>query len=203
MKLPEEFIEIIRQYSEQEDDAKMLTAKVIAEYWLETGKAIAHHRKESEKSAHRWFIEATAAEVGMHHSSLYNRSRVGRNIILRGYSDKHPDIGFGAWLELLRNAPEDDGLVPESELAERLIIYYNIFDQYGKPPSVRDIKKIFVKNGDKKEWEQYWSIVEKNCGRLLKLEDTPEGIIEWLMDMPGVEAFIVPVDCGGSGKKEK
>jgi len=170
IKLPDELIEVIRQYSGQEDSAKMQTAKVIAEYWDEAGGIIANHMNVPEGKAHRWFIESVSAQVGIHHASLYNRMRVGRNIVLRGYNTKHPELSFGAWLELLRNAPEEAGLVDDEVLDNRIEWMYNELDEKGSLPSTRTIKEHFRKNGKHPEWKEYWNAMVRNAKKFLETE---------------------------------
>jgi hypothetical protein len=168
MKLPESFIDEVLQYAGAEDSAKMNTAKLMSDFWLEFGKAI----EENGKGRH-WFVEATAAQVGMSPSSMYNRLMVGDNWIARGYYKACDDITFGAALALLRNAERKDGLVPVEILDKRLEWYYAEFDKHGAPPSVRDIENYYKRNGDHKEWEVYWNSLVRNSKKLVGVKDTP------------------------------
>ena len=63
INLPEDFVEMLRQYSGTEDDAKMATAKLVYEFWEEGKLAIVAHLKIPEKQAHRKYIESIAASV--------------------------------------------------------------------------------------------------------------------------------------------
>ena len=207
--LPDDYIDGLIQRSGVEDVSKFDTAEYLVLKWEEYGEAITANLADENgwdtmdyDTAHRWFIEASAGESGMHHSSVYNRDRVGRNWVLRGYHDKHEDICFGAVLELLRNAPEEDGLVLESELSERLVWYYNIFDKYGKPPSTREIRRQYTKNGEKKPWEICWSAMLRNAKELLKLEDVPILVLNQAEAVAGLDLSTVDADCTG-GQQSK
>ena len=182
MKLPDSFIEVIRQYAGAEDSAKMNTAQLMSEFWLEYGTAIEHQDKDK-----KWFIESTAAQVSMSPSSMYNRLRVGDNWIARGYYKRHDDISFGAALSLLRNAETKDGLVEKEVLDKRVEWYYSIFDKYGAPPSVRDIDKEYKKNGHLKEWEVLWGKLVRLAKQLRKLDETPNLLRGALHEIEKVE----------------
>ena len=170
MKLPDAHIEEIRQCSGQEDAAKMQTAGLMSDFWLEYGRAIEDNGKDR-----KWYIESVCASVGMSHASGYNRVRVGDNIIQRGLHLEHDIISFGAWLALLRNAPKDEGgLVDKNELDKRLEWYYEETDKHGgQPPSVRDIESRYKKNGEKPEWERYWKAMVRNAEKLWELSREP------------------------------
>jgi hypothetical protein len=173
MKLPDEFIEMVRQYSGQEDSAKMATAKLLSDFWLEYGRAIEHEGKDK-----RWYIESVCASVGMSPASGYNRVRVGTNIIQRNYHTDNESISFGHWLALLRNSPKVDGLVETDELNKRLEWYYAEMDKHGgQPPSVRDIENHYKKNGKKPEWELYWKRIVKAAEKLWDLHQDPQGVV--------------------------
>ena len=176
IKLPDEYVDGLMQRSGQEDMSKFETARYLVVRWEEYKEVITSNLADENgwdkmdyDTAHRWFIEASAGESGMHHTSMYNRDRVGRNWVMRGYHDNHDDICFGAVMELLRNAPEEEGLVDDKVLAERLVWYYNEFDKHSKPPSTREIKREFVKNGDKSEPDQYWEAVVRNSKKFIEV----------------------------------
>ena len=183
VKLSEEFVEEYRQTVGTEDDSKMLTAKKLTDYWEEVGDAYAHELGVSKKKAHRKFIESLAGEISsVNVSSLYNRSRVGRNIINRGLDIENPIISFQTWLALMRNIQKgDDGLIPLESLSERLGWYYNEMDNHhGKPPSIRDIDNHYRKNGATPEWEVYWKRIVRNAKRLWDIPDLTDVPLEVL-----------------------
>jgi hypothetical protein len=172
LKLPEELVEMVRQYSGAEDSAKMKTSRLIAEFWQEGGEAIAHHLKITEKSAHKKFIESLAGSVKVSPSSLYNRSRVGRNVVMRGYSGKHDIFTFGQWLSLLRNLPSEKGLVSDEDLTERIEWMYTEAENHGGEfPSVRDIESHSKQNGHKPEDQIYWKRIVTNARKMVALND--------------------------------
>ena len=204
IKLPDEIVEYMRHFSEQEDRVKFQTAGALIEVWDEYGKAVAHHMGISLDSAHRQFIEKLSAQVGIHHSTLYSRARVGRNWVARGYHEKYGEISYGVALELMRNAPSKDGLVCEIELAQRINRWYTEGEEKGSFPGTRTVSNYYKKNGEKLEWEQCWSVIKKNCKELLKIEDTPKLLRDWLTVMPSEQEVLnADADCGGSGNLEK
>ncbi len=169
--LSEDFIEKVRQYSGAEDSAKMATAGLMAEYWLETGDAIADYRKESKDKSHRWYIESVSASVGMSPSSMYNRSRVGHNVILRGlHEGENSNLSFGHWLAILRNVKKVDGLVPMDELCKRIEWVQKQADKFsGQVPSVRDIDREYRKNGHLTEEAIHWKAIVRNAKGIEKI----------------------------------
>lgn len=210
VKLPDDYIDGLMQRSGTEDTSKFDTARYIVTKWEEYKEAITANLADENDwdkmdydKAHKWFIESSAGESGMHHSSLYNRARVGRNWVIRGYHKKHEDVCFGAVMELLRNAPEKDGMVDKLVLDKRLVWYYNEFDQYGKPPSTREIKRQYQKNGEKAEWEIYWSAIVRNSKKILELEDVPISKYKLAREIVEVEPTVSNVDVGCGGGKQK
>ena len=189
LTLPEEFVEKVRQYSGAEDSAKMATAGLVTEYWLETGEAITTYRKESKSRSHRWYIESVAASVGMSPSSMYNRARVGQNVILRGlHEGENANLSFGHWLALLRNVKKVDGVVPEDELYKRIEWVQKETNKFfGQVPSVRDIEKHYKQNGEKEEWELCWNNITRNAKKLKQMDGTPNLLRQALFEILRVE----------------
>ena len=178
--IPDEIVEYMRQFSEQEDNVKFQTAGALVDVWEEYGMAIAHHMRIDLDAAHRQFIERLSAQVGIHHSTLYSRARVGRNWVARGYHEEHDAISYGVALELMRNIKSKDGIVDETELAERINWWYNELEEHGSPPGTRTVRNYFRKNGDKKEWELCWNLVKRNANKFqtMGLVDTPDCPLE-------------------------
>ena len=201
IKLPDEIVEYMRQFSVAEDRVKFQTAKALVDVWEEYGKALAHHMDIELDAAHRQFIESLSAQVGIHHTTLYSRARVGRNWVERGYHDKYSEVSYGAALELLRNAPSKDGIVDEDELAERIEWWYNEGETKGSFPGTRTIRNHFKKNGEKPEWKQYWDNIVRNCKELLKLKDVPTLVFSLAKTVVGQNVSLADVDSTGGIKK--
>ena len=174
--IPDEIVEYMRQFSEQEDKVKFQTAGALIDVWEEYGQAIAHHMGIDLDAAHRQFIERLSAQVGIHHSTLYSRARVGRNWVARGYHEEYGEISYGVALELLRNAPSKDGMVEESELESRIKWWYNELEIHGSPPGTRTVRNYYKKNGEKPEWLVYWENVKRNVKKFqnIGMVDTPD-----------------------------
>ena len=201
--IPDEIVEYMRQFSEQEDKVKFQTAGALIEVWEEYGQAIAHHMGIDLDAAHRQFIEKLSAQVGIHHSTLYSRARVGRNWVAKGYHNEHDAISYGVALELMRNIKSKDGVVDEEELAERIDWWYNELEQHGSPPGTRTVRNYYKKNGEKKEWEQYWEIIVRNCKEILKLEDVPISKYKLAREIVEVEPNVSSVDADYTGGEQK
>lgn len=177
MKIADVIIDRISQLADVEGDAKMATAKEMLVIWNETKYAYADAlakekgwEKPNLKKTRTWFIESVCASVTtISHKSGYNRMRVADNVISRGYHKKHEVISFSAWLYLLQNlAKGKDGLIPKDKIQERLDWYYSEFDEFGKPPSTRDIENHYRKNGDVPEHELCLKAMKRNAEKLLK-----------------------------------
>ena len=168
--LPDEIVEYIRQFSWSEDKAKFETAGAIVNVLDEYSSVVANHLKCDIDAANKKLIEKIAASVGMHHTSIYNRARVGRNVVARNLHVEHDILSFGAWLELLRNAPEENGLVSEETLAGRLEWVYNEVEKFGSLPGTRSIREHFRQNGKHPEWEEYWEAMIRNARKFLEVE---------------------------------
>lgn len=168
--LPDELVEYIRQFSWTEDRAKFDTSEAIVNVLDEYAAVVANHLSCDIDAANKKLIEKIAAAVGMHHSSIYNRARIGRNVVARNYHVEHDVLSFGAWLELLRNAPEKDGIVEAEVLDKRLEWVYNELDDKGSLPGTRTIRNHFRQNGAHPEWEEYWGAIVRNAKKLQESE---------------------------------
>lgn len=196
MKLPDQYVDVLLQVVGQEDDSILTTCEFLADTWVEMGDFIIKERKREEGwseleapgKAHAWFIETSAAHSGKHPTSMYDRMRVGRNIIHRGlHQGEWENLKFGHWCALMRNVDQDEQLViPEATIADRLAWMARETDaNQGQPPSVRDIQDEFRRNGKELEWELYWKSIVRNAGQLMKVEGTVPArvtqIAEWLL----------------------
>lgn len=168
IKLPEDFVEMLRQYSGAEHDAMMATASLVYEFWEEGKLAIVAHLRIPEKSAHRKYIESIAGSVKASVSAMYTHSRIGRNIIARGLHLEHDVFSYGQWESLLRNIKKERGLVDGEVLFKRIEWMYSEADNHsGELPSTRDINNYYKKNGHKQEWELLWANIVRNAKKIL------------------------------------
>lgn len=205
LKLSDEIIDRISNCSDGESGAKMRTAKEMLIIWDECKHgyaaelAIQDGTEPDLDKTRTWYIESVCANVStIAHTSGYNRMRVADNIISRGYDTEHDVISFSVWLFLLRNLKKgDDGLVARDKIQERIDWYYEEFDEWGKPPSTRDIEKHVKKNGDKQEWELLWANIVRNAKKLSELDNQSaiekqvEGVISICAEIEEVNASII------------
>lgn len=195
LKLSDEIIQRISNCSDGESDAKMLTTREMLIVWGECKLGYAAELAIQEgwdepdlDKTRTWYIESVCANVStIAHSSGYNRMRVGENVCARGYDVEHGVISFSVWLFLLRNLKKGkDGLVPKDKLQERIDWYYEEFDEFGKPPSTRDIEKHVKKNGEHPAWWlDYRTMINKAKNiplvALRNQEDVPEIVNKLVM----------------------
>lgn len=187
LKLSDEIINRISNCADGESGAKMETAREMLIIWEETKHGFAAELAIQEGTepdlgrTRTWFVESVCANVStIAHTSGYNRMRVADNIISRGYDKKYDIISFSVWLFLLRNLKKVDGLVPRDSIQERIDWYYEEFDEWGKPPSTRDIEKHVKKNGDKQEWELLWINITRNAKKMAEcdIENMPAKVFD-------------------------
>ena len=188
MKLPESIIDRISQCADGESDAKMQTTREMIIIWDECKHALASELAKENKSepdlakTKTWYVESVCASVAnIAPSSGYNRMRVGENVVLRGYDREHETISFAVWLYLLRNLKKVDGLIPREDIDKRLDWYYSEFDEWGKPPSVRDIENHVKKNGDTPEDMIYWKRIVNNANQMAKINKYSDARIMMLV----------------------
>lgn len=187
LKLSEDFIEKVRQYSGAEDSAKMATAFEIGSHWETHSEAYTMAIADNEgldkpdyKKAHRTFIESIAASVKASVSAMYTHSRIYRNVIARGLDKEHEVFSYGQWESLLRNIKKEKGLVPLSELSKRIEWMYEESEagyHSGEFPSTRDIDAEYRKNGHKQEWELLWANIVRNARKLLECYEIGTGYV--------------------------
>jgi len=217
LKLPDAFVEMLRQLVSDEDASIFTTCEFMADSWDEFGPAITDYLAdqyawsdaEKTRKAHSWFIESASAHVGMHPTSMYDRMRVGRNIIQRGlHVGDHDNLTFGHWCALMRNAPKDgEELISIDIISERLEWVDEQTDvNQGQPPSVRDIQKEFRQRGDKPEWLLHWNSVERNLNNLLDSENVPmkvknlvDHILNLITRFAIQEPSVFPADADSTG----
>ena len=206
LKLSDEIIDRISNCSDGESDAKMRTTREMFIIWEECKHGYAAELATQEGwdepdmgKTRTWYIESVCANVStIAHTSGYNRMRVADNIISRGYDKEHEVISFSVWLFLLRNLKKGErGLVPIDKIQERIDWYYEEFDEWGKPPSTRDIENYVKKNGESKEWEQCWKNIIRNARKLLGMKEVPKDI----MKLSEQVVSIADADYGGGKRK--
>lgn len=171
--IPEQFVEELRGCVALEDTTIFETCRKMHEGWIELGQGIAYERNEDIRSAHKFFIESCASEVNMHPTSMYDRERVGSNIMARGLLEEN--MSYSVCTALLRNTSRDEnGMIPEEEVKQRIEWYQDEAVKFhGKPPSPRDIQDHFRRNGDQKEWEVLWQAIVRNAKQIRETEDAP------------------------------
>ena len=170
INLPEDFVEMLRQYSSSEDSAKMATARLVYEFWEEGKLAITEHLRIPEKQAHRKYIESIAGSVKASVSAMYTHSRIGRNVISRGLHLEHDVFSYGQWESLLRNIEKEKGLVDVDALSKRIEWMYTEADNHsGELPSTRDINDYYKKNGDKTEEQIHWRTIVNKAKKIEKI----------------------------------
>jgi len=200
-RLPDQYLDALRQVVSDEDNSIFATCKFMADSWVELSLVLIKSKAEEEgwteqeapRKTHAWFIETCAAECGMHPTSMYDRMRVGRNVVHRNYHlGKWSNLAYGHWCALMRNIEQDEqGIIPEAVLLDRLDWVSQVADEnQGQPPSVRDIQSQFRQNGEKKEWELYWNAVVRNAKQIVKIDGSVPArvnqIAEWLLSSAGV-----------------
>ena len=192
--IPENYIENVRALVVREDEMIFETCKMLADGWIELGPALIHRRakeegwsdSEKEGKTHSWFIESLSAEINKHPTSMYDRKRVGTNIIRRELLQEN--MSYSVCTALLRNTSSNhNGVIPVEEVKDRIEWFNDETDKPehgGKPPSPRDIQKHFRRHGERGEWEIYWSAIRRNLEEILRLgkEDQP---------VPAVILFLV------------
>ena len=165
------------------DEYAFGVCQFLTDYWDEMGLAITKEQQkknrwtdvEAEGRAHRWWLASSAAKVGSSENALYKYKRIGDNILARGYRDGNENLTIDHWSYLMSNTEKDDtGLIPPEVIEERLAWLHDETDKHsGQPPSTRDIKAYFQKNGDRPEWEQYWKAIVRNARKMLETNATP------------------------------
>ena len=202
MKLPDQYIDVLVQVVGDEDASIFKTCEFMADSWLEMGPILTKTKQEEEqwseaeatRKTHAWFIESCAAECGMHPTSMYDRMRVGRNVMHRElHLGEWRNLAYGHWCALMRNVEQDEqGIIPEQVLRARLEWVGRIADEnQGQPPSVRDIQTEFRQNGEQKEWELYWKAIVRNAKQIIKIVGLVPPritkIAEWLLSVADVD----------------
>lgn len=188
MKLPTHYLNTLMQVVTDENSSVMITCKFMDDSWQEMGPVIIKAKqaeegwsdKEAPRKAHAWFIESCAAEVGMHPTSMYDRMRVGRNVIRYGHhTGEFENLLVGHWTALLRNVEQDQqGVIPQAILKNRLEWIAQVtHENEGQPPSVRDIQDQYRQNGERREWELYWNAIVRNAKSITNISGTVPGRI--------------------------
>jgi len=164
-RLADDYIEGLRQRTDAEGDTKMETAEFASAYWTNHSKAIIENGK-----GYKWFVESSAASVGLRPRSMYGRMRVGLNVIQRGlHKGENSNLTHGHWACLLLNTEKKDGLIPLEVIQERLEWLHKETDKYfGQVPSTRDIADHYRKNGEIPEHELCLKAMKRNAEKLLK-----------------------------------
>lgn len=169
LKLPEIYIETMRQYEGAVDDDKMESARVLLSYWEETHQIIMSEKNLNYHKAHKLFIESTAGHLAnVSPQTLYGRSRVGVNVIARKLDKEHSEVSYCVWLLLMRNLKKKDGVIPLDELSKRIDWYYD-----NNFPTTRTIDDYVKKNGDVPEWLVIWKQIVRLTKKLKEIDDTP------------------------------
>ena len=216
VRVPEVFVEKVRARVDMEDTDIFETCRLLAIGWEEMGDLLTEDKasemgwKEGEKrrKAHAWFIESLSAEINKSPASMYDRKRVGVNILLRGL--RQENMSYSVCTELLRNCNSTaDQIISEEEVKERIDWFNGETDKFaGKPPSPRDIKKHFRRNGERKEWEILLQAVERNAKELNQSEGAPirlRGFMSYVLRMlnRGRELNWSGADATSTGGEQK
>ncbi len=180
MKLPENYIEELRQLTGETDKTKIACARKIGQFWDDFGEAITMSMADDEgwdkpnyKKAHTWFIESTAGSVKSNVNEIYTHARVYKNVIKFRFDEEHP-FTYGQWDSLLRNIKKDKGIADIKEFDKRIEWMYTEADKhYGEFPSTRNINAHYKKNGDVPEWLVVWKQIVRLTKKLKAIGDTP------------------------------
>ena len=145
----------------------------------------------NESKARAWFINSLAGNLAnISSQTLYNRMRVFRNVIERGLDEENKAVSYSVWMLLLRNLPEEDGVVDITELNKRLEWYH----EEGLP-TTRTVEDYIKSNGHETEGEILWTRILKNAGKMAKLE-LPKAVRKI------IELLLLNVDVDYFGGKE-
>ena len=170
MKLPDDYIEGLRQREDAVDEKKFATAEWMSDFWVESKDIMINNDKD-----YKWFVESSAASVGMGVRTAYKRLRVGLNVMQRKlHLGENSNLTHGHWDSLLSNTKKDKhGLIPLEVIEERLEWLHKETDKYyGQVPSTRDIADHYRKNGETPEHELCLKAMKRHAEKLLKCKVT-------------------------------
>ncbi len=181
-KLSDDYIEGLRQREDAVDEKKFATAEWMSGFWVGSKDIIINNGKD-----YKWFVESSAASVGMGVRTAYKRLRVGLNVIQRKlHLGEQSNLTHGHWASLLLNAEKGkDKLVPLEVIEERLEWLHKETDKFGgQVPSTRDIADHFRKNGEREEWELCRDALIRYAKKLLECKDAEKlwvGIAKYIL----------------------
>lgn len=181
MKLPENYIEELRQLTGETDRTKIACARKIGKFWDDFGEAITMSMADDEgwdkpdyKKSHTWFIESTAGSVKSNVNEIYTHARIYKNVLKPKRDKKHDTFTYSQWDSLLRNIKKSKGIVDEDIFSERIEWMYTEAEKhFGEFPSTRNINAHYKKNGDVPEWLIIWKQIVRLTKKLKALADTP------------------------------
>ena len=177
MKLPENYIEELRQLTGETDVTKIACARKIGMFWDEFGEAITMSMADDEgwdepnyKKAHTWFIESTAGSVKSNVNEIYTHARIYKNVLKPKRDKKHDAFTYGQWESLLRNIKKSKGIVDEDIFNERIEWMYTEADKhYGEFPSTRNINAEYKKNGHHSQEAIHWKKIVYQAKEIEKI----------------------------------